>query len=90
MTNTPMVDLSIETRRSAKRLGAGSLLPLAAAPTFAAMALLTAASEGNAANILCMGMANAGPLSGMTAMYLLMAVFHVTPWLRLMAKRQRS
>ena len=63
--------------------GAADWLSLAAAPTFAIMALL---SVGGEAEMLC----SAGPpspLSGMATMYLLMSAFHVSPWLRL-ARRQ--
>ena len=65
------------TRSAAEWLG------LAAAPTFAIMALLT--SVGGQPDILC---AAASPLNGMTAMYLLMSAFHSAPWLRLIASRQ--
>jgi hypothetical protein len=58
-------------------------LGLAAAPTFAIMALLT--SVGGQPDILC---AAASPLNGMTAMYLLMSAFHSAPWLKLIASRR--
>jgi hypothetical protein len=35
---------------------------------------------------LC-SIANASPLSGMVPMYLLMSVFHLPPWLKLIASR---
>ena len=57
------------------------LLGLAAAPTFAAMALLTAA-HGAPADPLCAPAPAALPLPGMGAMYALMAFFHSAPWLR--------
>ncbi len=56
-------------------------LQLAAAPTFALMALL-AAGIGQDADAICAS-ANASPLDGMTLMYFLMSVFHLTAWLRL-------
>jgi hypothetical protein len=60
------------------------LLYLAAAPTFAMMALLTAVlGDGSA---LC-SIANASPLSGMVLMYVLMSVFHLPPWIKLIASR---
>jgi hypothetical protein len=55
-------------------------LCLAAAPAFAAMALLTAGfgpPDG-----LC---GSASPLGGMVPMYTLMSAFHLAPWLRLIA-----
>lgn len=56
-------------------------LSLAAAPTFAAMALFTSLSG---TDLLCAAMGDAGPLGGMTPMYLLMSAFHCPPWLRLL------
>ena len=61
-------------------------LCLAAAPTFALMALLSCLQRGDAA-MLCMG-ANASPLTGMAAMYLLMSAFHLAPWLRMISGHQ--
>ena len=67
------------------RLHAAEWLGLAATPTFAAMALVSATS-GGPPDMLCItdGMS---PLSGMTAMYVLMSAFHLCPWLRLAAGR---
>ena len=71
-------------RRSAAALRSSNRLHLAAAPTFAIMALLTAVlGDGSA---LC-SIADASPLSGMVLMYVLMSVFHVPPWLKLIASR---
>jgi len=64
-------------------------LGLAAAPTFAIMALLTSVLGGGQPDILCSAAEHASPLSGMTAMYLLMSVFHSPPWLKLIAGRHR-
>ncbi|CCV15172.1 hypothetical protein [Mesorhizobium sp. STM 4661] len=76
---------------SVARPGIADWLCLAAAPTFALMALLTCILSGDAA-MLCMG-ANASPLAGlpltgMPAMYLLMSAFHLAPWLRVISRRQ--
>ncbi|RUM24603.1 hypothetical protein EFQ99_17730 [Rhizobium vallis] len=60
---------------------AADWLSFAAAPTFALMALLTAAT-GNA-DMICMTTPDAFPLTGMVPMYLLMSGFHLSPWLRL-------
>ncbi len=59
-------------------------LSLAAAPTFAMMALLTAGLGGD---LLCPA---ASPLSGMVLMYVLMSAFHSAPWLKLIASRRRE
>ncbi|MDR3465199.1 MAG: hypothetical protein P4M07_04570, partial [Xanthobacteraceae bacterium] len=64
--------------------GAAGWLGLAAAPTFAVMALLT--GLGGSPTMLCSA-ADASPLSGMAGMYLLMSAFHAAPWLKLVAGR---
>ncbi len=68
--------------------GATTWLGLAAAPTFAFMALWTGLFSGQA-DMLCMAMQGSSPMSGMTVMYLLMSLFHAAPWLRLISS-QRS
>jgi hypothetical protein len=65
--------------------GAACWLQLAAAPTFAVMALLTAAL-GGAPDILCAAAQDASPLTGMVPMYVLMSAFHAGPWLRLLSR----
>jgi len=64
-------------------------LSLAAAPTFATMALLTGVAGGGATDLLCSAAQHASPLGGMIPMYLLMSAFHSAPWLKLVS-RQRS
>ncbi|MDQ8732022.1 hypothetical protein [Bradyrhizobium sp. LHD-71] len=61
--------------------GLADWLALAASPTFAIMALLSGVLGADPAAMLC-ATAHASPLSGMTAMYLLMSVFHAAPWLK--------
>ena len=63
-------------------------LSFAAAPTFAAMALLTGLHGGGGPDLLCTAAHAASPLSGMAPMYLLMSAFHLGPWLRLLARRR--
>ena len=67
--------------------GAADWLYLAAAPTFAIMALLTAVLGGGPADALC-SIAGSSPLGGMMPMYLLMSAFHLAPWLKLIAGRR--
>jgi hypothetical protein len=60
---------------------AGRWLAVAASPTFAIMALVSATDAPPLA--FCAAGSNVLPVDGMTAMYLLMALFHLPPWLRL-------
>ena len=60
------------------------LLRLAAAPTFAIMALVTAVA-GSPHDVLCSAMHDSSPLTGMVAMYVLMSIFHSLPWLKLIS-----
>jgi hypothetical protein len=68
--------------------GAADWLCLAAAPTFAIMALLTGVLGGGPQGVLCSAARDASPLSGMVPMYLLMSAFHSAPWLRLISGRR--
>jgi hypothetical protein len=70
-------------------LGAAGWLGLAAAPTFAIMALLTGVG-GGPADMLCSAAHEASPLSGMVPMYLLMSAFHSAPWLKLISSRRTT
>jgi hypothetical protein len=67
--------------------GAADWLGLAAAPTFAIMALLTGVFGGGPQDMLCSPATDAFPLSGMASMYLLMSAFHSAPWLKLISRR---
>jgi hypothetical protein len=69
--------------------GAADWLCLAAAPTFATMALLTGALGSGMPDILCSAAQGASPLSGMAPMYWLMSAFHSAPWLKLVAGRRK-
>jgi hypothetical protein len=59
------------------------LLAVAAAPTFAIMALLTGVQDSGLPGMLCSAAPNASLFTGMVPMYLLMSAFHAGPWLRL-------
>ena len=73
------------SRGSAARVAADWLC-LAATPTFAIMALLTA--TGGQPQLLCSAAHPEAPLGGMVPMYLLMSAFHSGPWLRLVSGRR--
>jgi len=68
---------------------AADWLYLAAAPTFAIMALVTGVLGGGPTDALC-SIAGVSPLGGMMPMYLLMSAFHAAPWLKLIAGRHRE
>jgi hypothetical protein len=70
-------------------LGAADWLSLAAAPTFAIIALLTAAHGGGPADILCSAAHEGLLLSGMTLMYVLMSIFHSAAWLKLISRQTK-
>ena len=73
----------------ATALGAADWLCLAAAPTFAIMALLTSVLGSGPLDALC-STAHASPLGGMVPMYLLMSAFHSAPWLKLISRRRSA
>lgn len=52
------------------------------------MALLTVLLEDGMPPAFCSATQDALPLSGMVLMYLLMSVFHLVPWLKLLAGRR--
>lgn len=60
-------------------------LPIAAAPTFAAMAIITTLPTAGNMEMMCG--ADPSSLGGMGSMYLLMSVFHSAPWLKLIGNR---
>jgi len=63
-------------------------LAYAAAPTFALMAWV-AANDASPA-MLCSLAPDILPIDGMTAMYLLMSLFHLQPWLKLACTDERA
>jgi hypothetical protein len=92
--NRPMIDSRSEGAcagggsGNATALGAAGWLGLAAAPTFAAMALVTGVFGDGPSAMLCLAAQDASPLSGMIPMYLLMCAFHLPPWLKLISARR--
>ncbi len=75
------------TPASAAPLGAADALRLAAAPVFAAMAVLTALADPMP-GMIC-ATVHGSLLSGMAPMYLLMSAFHTPAWLSLLATWRR-
>ena len=67
-------------------LGVADWLGLAAAPTFAVMALLSAGLGDALPQMICA--AAPSPLGGMAAMYLLMSAFHSPAWLKLLSRHR--
>ena len=84
-----MIAIRDETgRRShAAAPGAAGWLGLAAAPTFAVMALLTGVLGGGHMATMCSSAQDASALGGMAPMYVLMSAFHSAPWLKLISAR---
>jgi hypothetical protein len=86
-----MSPIAPEDPETSERSGAAapllaSWLGLAAAPTFALMALWSA-MFGGASDPICTAASGATPISGMTMMYALMGAFHLAPWLRLWSRQ---
>jgi hypothetical protein len=67
---------------------AGSWLALAASPTFALMAWIAANAAPHA--MICSSTPGELPIGGMAWMYLLMSLFHASPWLKLASGRPRQ
>ena len=79
-----------EDKRGRRVPHAGDWISLAAAPTFAIMALLTGIIGGGRMAAMCSPLGDASSLSGMVPMYLLMSAFHLPPWLKLISGRRRG
>jgi hypothetical protein len=86
---SPVVRGDVETSAGGGGAASGPVnwLGLAAAPTFAIMALWTGLFSGQP-DMLCMAIQGSSPMSGMTLMYLLMSAFNAAPWLGLISRRQ--
>jgi hypothetical protein len=69
------------TRRNGAAIRVADVLALAASPTFAIMALLTAVMGGGSSEMLGMT-THASPIGGMVTMYSLMSAFHASAWLK--------
>ena len=84
---TDLADADTARGRRRIRASAAGLLSLAATPTFAIMALLTAVHGGSMPDMICSAARDGSALTGMVPMYLLMSAFHLAPWLRLLSSR---
>jgi hypothetical protein len=87
---TNLIDPDAAPLRERSKARADCLLSLAAAPTFAIMALLTGVYGGSMSDMLCSAVHRASPLGGMVPMYLLMSAFHLPPWLKLIGTSATS
>ena len=87
---TGSIDREVAPPQEQLKAGADHWLSLAAAPTFAMMALLTRVHGGSMPGMLCSAGQDAWLLSGMVPMYWLMSAFHMTPWLRLLSRRRNG
>jgi hypothetical protein len=68
--------------------GIAKWLCLAASPTFALMAWI--AAHGAPPMVVCSSGPGMLPIDGMPAMYFLMSLFHLSPWLKLAFARPRA
>jgi len=80
--------MTTETMKTRDSRRPADWLCLAAAPSFAIMALFSGVSSAGLQGI-CGAMQSSSPLNGMTGMYLLMTAFHSTPWLNLLTATGR-
>ncbi len=77
-----------ENATAGQARGAAGWLALAASPTFALMAWI--AANGAPPMAFCSLGPGILPIGGMTAMYLLMSLFHLAPWLKLASGRTQA
>jgi hypothetical protein len=85
-TTTSFLD---RAHRAGSARRASSWLHLAATPTFAAMALVSAIAPVAPMDTLCSA-SHGFVWNGMAVMYGLMSAFHAGPWLRMLAARKHS
>ena len=83
----------IDIMRRLVAFRAADWVSLAAAPTFALMAVVTGILDSGTHQMWCSVAMHVSPLTGMVPMYALMSAFHLAPWLRLIsrwAKRRKA
>jgi hypothetical protein len=81
--------MTTQTMDARKDRTTADWLCLAAAPTFAILAMTVGLSSTGPQDV-CGLMHSSSPLSSMTGMYLLMSAFHSPPWLQLLASRRTA
>jgi hypothetical protein len=77
--------MMIDVMRRLEPFNVADWLSLAAAPTFALMAVLTGILDSRAHQAWCSAAMHMAPLTGMVPMYALMSAFHFAPWLKLVS-----
>ena len=77
-----------EVMRRLEPLHLADWLSLAAAPTFALMAVVTGILDSGTHHMGCSAAMHMSPLTGMIPMYTLMSAFHFTPWMKLFPSGQ--
>ncbi len=80
----------LATKRSAdsrQTRDAASWIGFAASPTFALMAWISA---NDMQGMICASDPDILPIGGMAFMYLLMSVFHLSPWVRIVSAISRQ
>lgn len=87
MSDICSVNAAADGGRDGRVAAVARWLGLAATPTFAMMAALTAVIGGGPAEMLCSAGHGLSP-GGMVPMYLLMSAFHSAAWLRLISGRR--
>ncbi len=83
---TPAIPAECETGARLPR-DAADWLGLAASPVFALMAWFSAGDASQTP--ICSSAPGLLPIGGMTWMYLLMSLFHLSPWPKLASRRPR-
>ncbi|MFO1049783.1 MAG: hypothetical protein U1E52_18030 [Geminicoccaceae bacterium] len=78
------------TGLAARLPGTAQSLSLAAAPTFAVMALFASNADHDSMGMICASGQAWSSVDGMSAMYLLMSAFHLPAWLRLVVGERNS
>jgi hypothetical protein len=77
---------ALRVREKAHALRAADWLSLGAAPTLIFMATLTAILDGGEHEVFCSAASHTSALGGMAPMYMMMSVFHLVPWLKLITR----